>query len=248
MSYKKLDKETLNIFLKELANNLKKQLKGKSFSYEIIVVGGASIVLNYSFRKSTIDVDCLDINDALMNEVVNKITDKYNLPNDWINTDFIHTSSYSPRLIEFSSFYKSFANDTLIVRTIKDEYLIAMKLRSARKYKHDFSDIYGIVLENNNNPSFSLEKCIQAYSNLYGKESEIDQNALSFLKDVFNNKELKYKNIVDVEKDNEKQLLVDLRKQQNIAKNLKEGIDDIKHGNVKDASQVLEEIIEKYGL
>ena len=33
-----------------------------------------------------------------------------------------------------------------------------------------------------------------------------------------------------------------------IAKSLKEGIDDVKNGNVKDASQVLEEMKLKYGL
>ncbi len=33
-----------------------------------------------------------------------------------------------------------------------------------------------------------------------------------------------------------------------IAKALKEGIDDVKNGNVKDASQVLEEMKLKYGL
>ena len=136
-----LSKEQIdNIFL-DIAKELKKKLRGRKFSYELIVVGGASILLNYSFRASTVDIDCVDVNDALMNEIINEVGDKYNLPIGWINTDFLKTNSYSSKLMQYSSFYKSYLGDTLIVRTIKDEYLIAMKVISARKYKNDYSDI-----------------------------------------------------------------------------------------------------------
>ena len=53
-----------------------KHIKAPCFSYELIIVGGASILLNYSFRQSTLDIDCVDINDALMNEIINKVGDK----------------------------------------------------------------------------------------------------------------------------------------------------------------------------
>ena len=107
MSFKELNKEELEACFHELAQKLKRNLKGNKFSYELIIVGGASILLNYSFRPSTVDVDCLDINDALVKEIVNEIGDKHSLPNGWINTDFTKTSSYSPRLLQYSSFYKS---------------------------------------------------------------------------------------------------------------------------------------------
>ena len=55
---------------------------------------------------STIDIDCLDVNDALMNEIINEITNKYQLPNGWINTDFTKTNSYTPKLIQYSFFIK----------------------------------------------------------------------------------------------------------------------------------------------
>ena len=140
-----LTKIELEEIFKDLAKQLRKKLKGTKFSYELIIVGGASILLNYSFRTSTIDIDCLDKNDALMNEIVNEVGDKHRLPTGWINTDFMKTNSYTPRLIQYSLPYKSYCNNTLIIRTIKDEYLIAMKMVAARNYQHDISDIYGII-------------------------------------------------------------------------------------------------------
>lgn len=99
MTLYKFSKDKLDNIFADIAKEVKKKLNGKNFSYELIIVGGASILLNYSFRMSTIDIDCLDVNDALMNEIVNKVGEKYDLPNGWINTDFIRTNSYTPKLV-----------------------------------------------------------------------------------------------------------------------------------------------------
>lgn len=45
-----LSKEEIDSLFLEIAKELKKKFKGKKFSYELVVVGGASILLNYSFR------------------------------------------------------------------------------------------------------------------------------------------------------------------------------------------------------
>lgn len=215
MSYKELRKEDLETYFIALANSLKKKTKVKNFSYELIIVGGASIILNYSFRDSTIDIDCLDMQEALMNETVNEVGDKFNLPNGWINTDFIETDSYSPALIQYSTFYKTYGNGILTVRTIKDEYLVAMKLKSARKYKHDYSDIVGIVLANSDNKQFTFESVISAIKNLYGGTDCIKSEALLFLKEVFSNKSASYKEVANIENEN-KDLLVSLKKTEKI--------------------------------
>ena len=208
MSYSFSKKELDNIF-KEIAKELKKKLKNKAFSYELIIVGGASILLNYSFRMSTIDIDCLDVNDALMNEVVNEVGNKYKLPNGWINTDFIKTNSYTPRLIQYSEFYKSFSNGVLVVRTIKDEYLIAMKMIAARKYKHDYSDIFGIIKEN---PSLTLEQIKTAIINLYGDINVISQEMMSFVSDLFVNSSLLYDDLEKQEQEAKEEIVLNYRK------------------------------------
>ena len=200
----KLSKEQLDSIFKDIAKELKKKIKNKALSYELIIVGGASILLNYSFRETTVDIDCLDVQDALMNEIISNVGEKYQLPNGWINTDFIKTNSYTPKLIQYSSYYKSYANGSLVVRTIKDEYLIAMKMMAARKYKHDYSDIFGIIKEN---PSLSFDKVMKAVENLYGDSSKILSEMITFVKSLFEPNTISYADIEKGEKETETILL-----------------------------------------
>ena len=200
-----LTKSQLESIFKDLAKQLKSKLRGNNFSYELIIVGGASILLNYSFRMSTIDIDCLDVNDALMNEVVNEVGEKHNLPNGWINTDFIKTNSYTPKLIQYSSFYKSYSNGTLVIRTIKDEYLVAMKMVAARNYQHDISDIYGIIVENKRITFEAIEKAI---IDLYGSLNIVENRVIEFVKDIFINPSIRYIDIKNKE-DKNKEVLIE---------------------------------------
>ena len=200
-----LSKEQLEQIFIDISKELKKRMRNKLFSYELIIVGGASILLNYSFRQSTIDIDCLDVNDALMNEIINEIGDKYHLQNGWINTDFMKTNSYTPKLIQFSTYYKSYSNGSLIVRTIKDEYLIAMKMVAARKYKHDYSDIFGILKENKN---LSYEKVINAIKDLYGESTLVSNEMSVFVKSLFEENNISYDDLKRGEKETEEILLV----------------------------------------
>lgn len=197
-------KDELDSIFNDVGKELKKKLKGKDFSYELIVVGGASILLNYSFRISTIDIDCLDANDALMNEIVNNVGEKHRLPSGWINTDFTKTDSYTPKLMQYSSFYKSYANGALVVRTIKDEYLVAMKMVAARKYKHDYSDIFGIIKENKD---LSFSQIEIAIKNLYGNTDVVSPDMFLFVKDLFDSTKL---NTIDLrkEEENNKEILI----------------------------------------
>ena len=128
------------MYFLELAKHYKRKNRKNLFPVELIVVGGASILLNYEFRYSTMDVDCLINIGSQLKESINYVSEKFSLPINWINDDFKRTASYSNKLIEYSIFYKSYLN-IINVRTIKDEYLIAMKIIANRKYKNDLSDI-----------------------------------------------------------------------------------------------------------
>ncbi len=113
---------------------------------EIIIVGGGSILLNYGFRDFTQDLDVMIHSISGFKDIVYKIADDYHLPNDWMNTDFMKTSSFSEKLRQVSTPYCSFNHGSLEIRTVRDEYLIAMKMMSARGYRNDRSDIIGILL------------------------------------------------------------------------------------------------------
>jgi len=122
---------------------------------------------------------------SLLKTHINKAGDKNNLPVGWLNDDFIMTKSYSSKIREVSEFYKSFL-DCLEVRTIKDEFLIAMKPCWGRKYKSDYSDILGILLERKEEGkeiTFSLiDKAIKT---LYGSWEKISMNSKEFLTSAF---------------------------------------------------------------
>lgn len=136
-------KENIDTYLKEVAKEYRKQL-GKNMPAEMILIGGASVLINYGFRDMTTDIDAIIQAASAMKDVINRVGDRYNLPNGWLNQDFKNTDSYSPKLLQFSEYYKVYAN-VLTVRTIAAEYLVAMKLRSGRQYKSDLSDVLGIL-------------------------------------------------------------------------------------------------------
>lgn len=207
MSYKLMKKEDINLYLKELTKVIRKNKRNSDVTYELILIGGASILVNYEFRNSTSDVDCIDVNNILMNDAIIKVAEKYDLPTDWINTDFKITKSYSDKLINYSTYYKTFGNGTLEIRTIKDEYLIAMKLVSGRKYKNDISDIIGIISEIKKERDISLSEIEKAVIDLYGDMSKVDSFAYSLLKDCLNNNLVNYEEIKKIEKQNKDNLL-----------------------------------------
>lgn len=186
MSFNSFTKENIDTYLKELAKEFRR-LNGKSMPAEIVLVGGASILTNYGFRDMTTDIDAVIHATSSMKDAINHVGDKFDLPRGWLNADFMHTSAYSPKLDEFSVYYKSFYG-VLSVRTIAAEYLIAMKLRSGRKYKNDLSDVIGILAEHEKKgaPIF-FEKIEAAVQNLYGGWDSFSEDSKIFIENALRN-------------------------------------------------------------
>lgn len=209
MSPNSFTKENLDTYLRELAKEFRR-LNGKRVPAEIVLVGGAAILTNYGFRDMTTDIDAIIHAASSMKDAINHVGDKFDLPNGWLNADFMHTVSYSPKLDEFSVYYKSFYG-VLSVRTISAEYLIAMKLRSGRKYKNDLSDIIGILAEHEKKSMpITLEKIDAAVENLYGGWDSFPKDSKSFIEDAFKNGD--FENIYSSVKNDEiesKDILVD---------------------------------------
>lgn len=178
-------KENLDFYFKELAKEFRR-LNGKTMKAEIILTGGAAILVNYGFRAMTYDVDALIHATSVMKEAINHTGDKLGLPNGWLNSDFVHTRSYSPKVSEYSQYYKTFSN-ILTVRTISGEYLIAMKLMAGREYKNDLSDVIEILYEQEQRGTpLSLEQIQTAAANLYGSWETLPESSRKFLNHIFN--------------------------------------------------------------
>ena len=96
MSSNSFTKGNLDTYLKELAKEMKR-LNGRSVHAEIVLVGGAAILTNYGFRDMTSDIDAVIHANSSMKEAINAVGDKFDLPNGWLNADFMHTGSYSSK-------------------------------------------------------------------------------------------------------------------------------------------------------
>lgn len=166
---KEFSKESIDIYLKKLSKVYKKLSAGR-MPAEIILVGGSAIAVNYSFRQSSTDIDAIIQAPDVMRDAIFRIRDEENLPNDWINSDFTKTASFSPMLRLYSKHYWTFYN-VVEVRTITGAFLIAMKMRSGRIYKHDLSDIIGILIEENEKrmKPIDITEIRDACEKLYGK-------------------------------------------------------------------------------
>ena len=181
-----LTKKNLDLYLKDVAKEYRK-LNRNGMHAEIIIVGGGSILINYSFRLSTTDIDAYTQASTSFKEAVNRVSDKHGLPNGWLNSDFRHTESYSDKLVQYSEYYKTYYN-IVDIRSITREYLIAMKLKSGRKYKNDLSDIVGILDEHiQRNDPISFEQIQKAYEQLYGSWDTLPNDTTVFISSLFKN-------------------------------------------------------------
>lgn len=229
-------KANLDTYLRELAKEYRR-INGKSMPAEIILIGGAAIIANYGFRDMTTDIDAIIHAVSSMKEAINRVGDKYQLPNGWLNADFMKTASYSARLDEFSVHYKEFSN-VLNVRTVTGEYLIAMKLRAGRKYKNDLSDIIGILAEHQRkNTPITMDAISKAVMELYGGWESISQDSQVFIKELLMNDNLQeLYNKTRADEVSSKELIIDFEEKypgvlktdnlENILKALKERKND----------------------
>lgn len=182
-------KENLDICLSKLAKEFRK-LNGNKLSAEIILIGGAAVLANYGFRNMTYDVDAIIRASSSMKDAINRVADELGLPNGWLNSDFTKTKSYSPKLLQYSKYYKKFGY-VLDVRTVSGEYLVAMKLMSGRQYKNDISDIVGILREEEEHGNIlTLEAIKTAVCNLYDNWDNLPQNSRELIAKITQNGQL----------------------------------------------------------
>ena len=186
-----------------------RKINGKNMPADIILIGGASVVINYGFREMTSDMNAVINAASSMKDAINHVGDKFNLPNGWLNTDFMKTTSYTPKIVRYSKFYRTFSN-IVTFRTVTGEYLIAMKLMAGRQYKYDLSDIIGILWEHEkaNNP-ITIDMIIEAVSNLYDSYDKLPEHSRIFIEKAISDKsyEEMYKSVRRMEADNKDILL-----------------------------------------
>lgn len=204
-------KDNLDGYLKELAKEFRK-MNGNRMPAEIILIGGASVLLNYGFREMTYDMDAIIQATSSMKDAINSVGNRLGLPHGWLNTDFMKTTSYTPKLIQYSKYYKTFSN-ILKIRTVSAEYLVVMKLMAGRQYKNDLSDVVGILLEQQKIEKPITLDCIKrAAMELYDGYDKLPEASKIFIEAVFQNPDLSelYEKVRVDEKQN-KDILLDFQ-------------------------------------
>ena len=200
---KPITKDNFETLLKDLGKEYRRLTKNK-MPAEIILVGGGAIMARYGFRELTYDVDAIIKASDAMKDAALFIADQHDIPSNWLNSNFERTESYSEVLREVSKYYRTFSN-IVNVRTIEDEYLIAMKLMSGREYKYDLSDIVGILWEHDKiGKPLSREVVEAAFYKLYGNNAKMKKSSKELLDAVYTSNN--YKELYDETLANEKQM------------------------------------------
>ncbi len=182
-------KETIDKYLSLLAKEYRKRNR-KSKRVELVLVGGASVLVNYGFRDMTTDIDAIILADSVMKESIYAVAEKEWLPDGWLNADFKKSDSFSNKLILHSDYYRTFAN-VMEVRTVRDEYLIAMKLVAGRNYKRDLSDIAGIIIAcRKQGKEISYDGIDLAVKDLYGSWDKIETYTEQLLRNLLESNDL----------------------------------------------------------
>ncbi|SEW36724.1 hypothetical protein SAMN05216413_2495 [Ruminococcaceae bacterium KH2T8] len=181
-------KDNLDRYLKALAKEYRK-LNGKGVPAEITLIGGVSVLINYDFREMTYDMDAIIHASSSMKDAIAHIGDRFGLPTGWMNEDFKNTASYTPKIEQYSKYYRTYSN-IVTFRTVSEEYLIAMKMRSGRNYKFDRSDIIGILkAQEEKGDPITLDKIKRAVTELYGSYEIIDKDIRELVEQALSTKE-----------------------------------------------------------
>ena len=152
----KFTKENINKYLSELSD----ELESKSIKGEILIVGGAAMILSFNSRPSTKDIDAIFKPKKEFREAVLKVGEREDLSSDWINDavkGFFFSDKFKQNLtLEF---------ENLSVYVPEPSYLLAMKVISMRTEREhsDLADIEILLKELDIRSSEEVFKLVKEY-------------------------------------------------------------------------------------
>jgi hypothetical protein len=149
-----------------ILSSLNEALEKRDLTLELAIYGGVAVMLYYERplrEDSTSDFDGIILNKrefGLHPDVFLEIAEKYNLPENWINSQIIETLSELKRedLVDFGDY------SNIKIKMPVKEQLLAMKIKAARYYpKFDFEDAQQICEDLEIRTLSELEKIVYEY-------------------------------------------------------------------------------------
>ena len=122
----------------QIMNSLKRlgvELEALGLQGELMLTGGASMCLVHSARDMTKDIDALYEPKSVINQLASKIAAEDGLPDDWLN------DSVKGFVVAAAPHEDFLLLPGLKITTVSADYLLAMKLMSARYGETDYGDI-----------------------------------------------------------------------------------------------------------
>jgi len=165
--------------LQKALNRLGELLRARRVAGEIAVFGGAAIVLGFDWREGTEDVDALITKGhGQVVRAQQEVGEELGLPSDWLNEQ---ATSYLAKQQDFELYrtYPSEGQFGLRVWLAKAQYVLAMKILAARRYK-DAQDIIPLARHLNLTTATDLRNLVKYYY----PEEEISPERLLFLRDL----------------------------------------------------------------
>ena len=130
-----LSKESILKNLKDLDLELKKLGKRG----EVNLYGGAVMVLVFNARPATKDVDAVFEPKSIMRRAIENVARKNDLPKDWMNDGVKGFLSANDKVRKFIGL------PNLTIHVPVPEYLLAMKVKSARVDETDRKDVIFLI-------------------------------------------------------------------------------------------------------
>lgn len=158
-----LQKENIDEYIGALAKEIKEAGLEK---HRILVVGGAAMALKYHDGRSTVDIDICFREQNNLYACCQKVASIYDLPDDWINADVMHSDSFSYALFDNAELYGIFEG-VLEVYIACNLDLYCMKIVSFRS--KDVQDME-VLSESLRSSGITKEDVITNFVRLYGSE------------------------------------------------------------------------------
>jgi hypothetical protein len=143
--------------LEKLFDIINYKLQDRNIVGEIHLYGGAAMLLLFTDRLSTKDIDAIFAPKNIFHDIIKEIEEEQQMQKDWLNDAvkgfFSAKSQHKP--------YKELSN--LRIYVAEPEYLLAMKLISSRLDTPDVSDIKTLINSLEIKKKSALHKILNKY-------------------------------------------------------------------------------------
>ena len=159
-----LNEKNIDTYLHRLAEVIEHAGIGP---HQVLIVGGAAMALKFHDGRSTVDIDICIREQNHLYECCQKVAEAYNLPDDWMNADVMHSESFSYRLFDHAVLYKEYG-ESLKAYVVDDLDHYCMKLISFRPKDVQDMEILSQKLRSNGVRKDDVEKnFLRLYGDLY---------------------------------------------------------------------------------